>query len=377
MPLLPYEPETLPIQDLDYRKLISLVGEANAALARYDGLLQAMVNPAVLLSPLTNQEALLSSKIEGTVATMEEVLEYEAGMQEQNEEKIHDIQEILNYRYALRSAQTHLLDRPIRLSLVLQLHKILMDSVRGENKTPGEFRTNQNWIGHIGRTIEEASFIPPSPLRLMDHLQAWEAYLDYKDFDALAQAAIIHAQFELIHPFKDGNGRIGRLLIPLFLHNKGRLSSPMFYLSGYLDSHRDEYIACLQDISRERRWTEWVAFFLTAIIEQAKTNTSKVQEIMRLHDTMKERVRDITHSQHSAQVVDALFDRPTFQVNEFSKRTSINIQTAHALVRQLHEDGIITVIRQSAGRRPATYAFPWLVNIAEGRMVFEEAKAKP
>lgn len=374
MTIAPYEPEALPIKDLDYGRLISLVGEANAALARYDGLLQAMVNPAILLSPLTSQEALLSSKIEGTVATMEEVLEYEAGAQEQDQEKIHDIQEIINYRHALKLAQAHLLDRPIRLSLILQLHKTLMDSVRGEDKSPGAFRTNQNWIGRIGRTIEEASFIPPSPLRLMDHLQAWEAYLDYRDFDALAQAAIVHAQFELIHPFKDGNGRIGRLLIPLFLYGKGQLSSPMFYLSGYFDTHRDEYIACLQDISRERRWTEWIIFFLTAIIEQAKTNTGKVQEIMRLYDAMKARVRDITHSQHSAQVVDALFDRPTFQVGEFSKRTGINIQTAHALVRQLHEEGVVTVIRESSGRRAAIYAFPWLVNIAEGRKVFQEAK---
>ena len=374
MAITPYEPEALPIKDLDYSRIISLVGEANAALARYDGLLQAMVNPAILLSPLTDQEALLSSKIEGTIATMEEVLEFEAGAQEQDQEKIHDIQEIINYRQALRLAQTHLIDRPIRLSLILQLHKTLMNSVRGEDKTPGEFRKNQNWIGRLGRLIEEASFIPPSPLRLMDHLQAWEAYLDYQDFDALAQAAIIHAQFELIHPFKDGNGRIGRLLIPLFLHGKGRLSSPMFYLSGYLDSYRDEYIAHLQDISRERRWTEWIAFFLTAIIEQAKMNTGKVQEIMRLYDSMKERVRDITHSQHSAQVVDALFDRPAFQVGQFSARTNINIQTAHVLVRQLHEEGILTVIRQSSGRRAAIYAFPWLVNIAEGRKVFEEAK---
>lgn len=142
MAITPYEPEALPIKDLDYSRIISLVGEANAALARYDGLLQAMVNPAILLSPLTDQEALLSSKIEGTIATMEEVLEFEAGAQEQDQEKIHDIQEIINYRQALRLAQTHLIDRPIRLSLILQLHKTLMNSVRGEDKTPGEFRKN-------------------------------------------------------------------------------------------------------------------------------------------------------------------------------------------------------------------------------------------
>lgn len=361
----PYEPETLPLRDIDHSRLISLVGEANAALARYDGLLYAMVNPEVLLSPLTNQEAVLSSKIEGTQATLEEVLEHEAG-QKYDEHKAQDIHEVLNYRTALRLAEGYLKERPLRLNLILQLHRILLDSVRGQNKTPGEFRKDQNWIGRSGCPMEEASFIPPSPLRLNDHLLAWEAYANGNDFDVLAQAAIIHAQFELIHPFKDGNGRIGRLLIPLFLSVKGRLSRPMFYLSAYLESHRDEYYSRLQGISRESDWTGWIAFFLRAVVEQARINTGRARDIMALHEEMKGHVREITRSQHSAQLVDGLFDRPIFRAGFIADNLGIPKPTAHVLIRQLHDAGTIVTIRPASGRRPAIYAFPKLLDIAEG-----------
>jgi Fic family protein len=199
----PYTPDALPLNDLDHRLLLPAVGQANAALARYDGLLQSIPNPAVMLSPLTTQEAVLSSRIEGTQATVDEVLEHEAGLVKEGE-KSQDIQEITNYRQALFSARAYLKDYPIRLGFVLQLHRILMNSVRGQDKTPGEFRRDQNWIGSHGCSIE----------------QAWEKYLDSNDIDFLLQAAVVHAQFELLHPFKDGNGRIGRILIPLFLYQK-------------------------------------------------------------------------------------------------------------------------------------------------------------
>lgn len=350
---------------MDYDRLITPVGEANAALARYDGLLQGLVNPEILLSPLTHEEAVLSSKIEGTQATVEEVLEHEAG-QEYEERKTQDIQEIINYRRALKLAAEEVFDRPIRLSTVRQLHQILMDSVRGQGMTPGEFRKDQNWIGRPGCSIEEATFVPPAPLQLDDFLRAWEAYLDAKDFDALAQAGIVHAQFELLHPFRDGNGRIGRLLIPLFLYRVGCLSGPMFYLSAYLESHRAEYYARLRAISQERDWTGWLEFFLRAVVEQARTNIERVTDIRGLYDAMKERVRDITRSQYSAQLVDCLFDRPIFRISDV-ERCGIPRPTAYALARQLLEAKIIHTLREGAGRRPAILAFPELLNIAEGR----------
>lgn len=236
----PYVPHALPLRNLDLVRLVRKIGPANAALARYDGLLQGIVNASVLLSPLTNREAVLSSRIEGTQATVDEVLEFEAGMEFEGE-KTADIQEVVNYRRTLTLATAALGGQSLSLSLIRQMHGVLMDSVRGSNKTPGSFRTDQNWIGTAGCTIEEATFVPPSPLQLQDYLQALEAYLGADDFDALVQTAIVHAQFELIHPFKDGNGRIGRLIIPLFLFQKRALASPMFYLSEYLERYRDIY----------------------------------------------------------------------------------------------------------------------------------------
>lgn len=366
--LEPYQPETLPLEGLNYGKLITLVGEANAQLSEYNGLLQGIVNPKIMLSPLTNQEAVLSSKIEGTQATVEEVLEHEAG-EVYDERKNLDIHEILNYRKALILAEEHTSQYGISLNLILELHKILLDSVRGQNKTPGYFRKDQNWIGSYGCKIEDATFIPPNPLQLMDHLKDWEAYLRISDFDILAQSAIMHAQFELLHPFKDGNGRIGRLLIPLFLFSKGRLSSPMFYLSDYLEKNRAEYYARLKAISADKDWTGWIAFYLKAVVEQAKLNNSRTREIIKLYENTKGIIQQTTRSQYSAQLLDALFDRPIFRINELSQRIRIPKPTAHGLISQLEKMGMIIVIRPAAGRRSATYAFPDLLNIAEGREV--------
>ncbi len=364
----PYKPESLPIKAIDKAALFGAVGEANAALARYDGLLLGMVNPAVMLSPLTNQEAVLSSKIEGTQATVEEVLEHEAG-QEYDEEKSHDIQEVLNYRKALMLAKDSVAERPIRLSLIRELHRVLMDSVRGENKEPGLFRKDQNWIGAPGCSIEEATFVPPNPFQLMDHLQVWESYLDSDDVDPIVQTAIVHAQFELLHPFKDGNGRIGRLLIPLLLFSKGRLASPMFYLSAYLERHRDEYYARLRAISQDGDWTGWCAFFLHAVTAQAQQNGATLREIMGLYEATKLQVRDITHSPHSAQLVDALFDRPIFTAADIARRAEVPKPTVHKLIKSLLNEGVLETVREAAGSRPAILTFAELLNTLERKQL--------
>ena len=272
-----------------------------------------------MLSPLTTQEAVLSSKIEGTQATVDEVLEQEAGLIKEGE-KYKDIQEISNYRLALFQASEHLRGYPIRLGLIREIHKILLNSVRGQNKTPGEFRMDQNWIGKPGCTIEEASFIPPDPVRMHDFLRGWEDYISSNDIDFLLQTAVIHAQFELIHPFKDGNGRIGRILIPLFLFYKKKLSQPMFYLSEYLESHRDEYYQRLRNISEEQDWNGWIAFFLQAITHQAKENGMRVHAIMGLHENMKNKIHEITHSQYSLYLLDAIFYQPIFKTSDCAAR---------------------------------------------------------
>lgn len=371
----PYVPNALPLDDLDYKLLFTLVGDANAELARYDGLLQGIPNPAVMLSPLTTQEAVLSSKIEGTQATIDEVLEQEAGLIKEGE-KYKDIQEISNYRLALYKASEYLKDYPIRLGFIREMHKILLDSVRGQNKAPGDFRNDQNWIGKQGCAMEEASFVPPSPLILQDCLQAWETYLDFDDIDSLLQTAIIHAQFELIHPFKDGNGRIGRILIPLFLYQKKKLSEPMFYLSEYLETNRDEYYLRLKNISAEGDWNNWIAFFLKAIAHQARDNSTRVKKIMALYEDMKVRIHEITHSQYSVYILDALFSKPIFKVSDVSKQLKddygIHGKTISALLRQLRDAGILVELQAGGGSRSATLCFPALINLAEGRQVLVE-----
>ena len=362
----PYKPETLPLKGLDYQRLLPLVGDANAELARYDGLLQGIVNPAIMLSPLTNEEAVLSSKIEGTQATVDEVLEQEAGILKEGE-KAKDIQEIINYREALRSAHGYLNEMPITLTIVRELHKILLNSVRGQDKTPGEFRKDQNWIGAYGCTIEQASFVPPNPFQLQDHLEAWQRYVNSDDIDLLLQAAVVHAQFELLHPFKDGNGRIGRILIPLFLYQKKKLSQPMFYLSAYLEANREEYYGRLQNIPSKGDWDGWIAFFLEAITEQAKSNNATVKAIMTLYDDMKSRIQEITHSQYTVHLLDAIFDRPIFDSTYLFKNPDIPAESAKKLVRKLINEGVLTQLRPPSGRRPAVLVFGELFRITEGR----------
>lgn len=368
----PYVPEPLPLADLDLRRLVGGVGRANAALARYDGLLQGLVNPEILLSPLTTQEAVLSSRIEGTQATLDEVLEHEAGQLQQGE-KAQDVREILNYRTALSLARDFVADRPISLWLVREVHRVLMDSVRGQNKAPGEFRKDQNWIGRPGCLIEEATFVPPNPLVMADHLQAWESYLRSDDIDVLIQLAIVHAQFELIHPFKDGNGRIGRLLIPLFLYQKDVLSSPSFYLSEYLEVHRDEYYDRLAAISNRRDWDGWISFFLGAVVAQSDGNGKRVRQMRELYDGMKVRTVELTHSQYSLAALDTLFHRPIFQTSDFIERSGIPKQSALPMLRALRTAGILTAVREARGRRPAILVFPELLNIVEGRTVLPAA----
>ncbi len=368
----PFEPHALPLTELDWRQLLPLVGQANAALARYDGLLAGIPNPAVMLSPLTTQEAVLSSKIEGTQATVDEVLEQEAGLLKEGE-KFQDIQEISNYRTALFQAREYLKEYPIRLGFVRALHRTLMNSVRGQDKTPGEFRLDQNWIGKMGCTMEEATFVPPNPVQLPDHLRAWEAYLDSDDVDFLIQTAVVHAQFELLHPFKDGNGRIGRILIPLFLYQKRVLSQPMFYLSEYLENHRDEYYLRLKGISAEGDWNGWIAYFLRATATQAAQNAQRVAAIQALYEEMKRAIHDTTHSQYTVHLLDAIFSKPMFRTSELAQRLSdehgIHEKTAPALLRQLRDAGILREIQPGAGRRSATMCFPRLINLAEGRQV--------
>jgi Fic family protein len=377
--LKPFIPQTLP-RLLDWESLIPFIGAANRALASFNGVLYGMPNAELLLSPLTTQEAVLSSKIEGTQATFGEVLNFEAGEEPKHEARRLDIQEILNYRTALEVAETELRQRPFNLNLLLELHGVLLDSVRGRDKARGRFRTVQNWIGRPGSSIREAAYIPPEPAKLKPLLDNWEKYYHADRPDPLVQLAMIHGQFEIIHPFIDGNGRIGRILIPLFLYEKGLLSRPVFYLSAYIEAHKEEYVSALGALSslQDQAWNRWVEFFLKALTSQAQKNLDAARSIIGLYERSKAEIIRITHSQYAVPLLDLLFQQPVFSPAQLERHGSLpSKQMTMSLLGRLKDAGILVVTRESSGRRPQILAFAELINLCDGHEVIRRRKAKP
>lgn len=344
----------LPIGGLDWQGLIPAIGTAHQRLAHFDGLLFALPNPEILLSPLTSQEAVLSSRIEGTQATLGEVLKAEAGQVPEQPSRELDVQEIINYGAALQSAETELRHRPFTLNLLRQMHAILLNSVRGRDKGRGEFRRVQNWIGRPDSPMERADFVPPPAAALPGALDQWEKYYHATAPDALVQLALLHAQFEYLHPFLDGNGRLGRLLIPLFLYEKKLLSRPMFYLSSHLERHRDAYIAHLRALGPEAAaWQAWCAFFLAAIASQAAANTRKVKSILALYETLKPRVIELTHSQFAVILLDAIFARPIFSTSQLTAIPNTPTRPMLiALLKRMAAGGVVRSLVEGSGRRP-------------------------
>ena len=367
----PCIPAKLPIEDVDWQPLIPYIAKSNRAVALYEGILYAVPNPNVLLSPLSTQEAVSSSKIEGTQATLGQVLLFEAGLEPDMQRTRDDIDEIINYRTAMEYAKIELEKKPFNLNLLLELHEMLLNSVRGQDKSRGSFRRVQNWIGALNSTIEEAGFIPPDPLHVREYMENWENYYHAERPDALVQLAVVHAQFEIIHPFLDGNGRLGRMLIPLFLYEKRILSQPVFYLSDYFESHRDEYIMALRQIGDSASsWNAWIIFFLEAITEQAKANTEKARAIMDLYELLKNRVLELTHSQYAVPLLDILFKQSIISSSDLRKKPHLpSNPTIIYLLSKLEKDGIISIVRESSGSRPAVYALKELINICEGKNI--------
>lgn len=365
-----YHDGGFPPADLDWPRLIPYLGPAAAAVARYDGMLAAVPNPSVLLSPLTTQEAVLSSRIEGTQATMGEVLEFEAGQQATSPERREDIQEVLNYRAAMREAVGLLTELPLSQRVIREAHKVLLEGVRGQNKSPGDYRRIPNWIGPAGCSMEDARFVPIDADKLPGAMSAWEKYAHSDAPDKLVQLAILHAEFEVLHPFLDGNGRLGRMLVPLFLWQKDLIRQPMFYISAYFEARRDEYYDGLLAISKEGNWTGWCRFFLEAVRSQAEDNLVKVQGILALYNEMKVRVPEMTRSQYAIRALDWIFERPIFRTSDFIGSAGIPGPTARRFLRVLRDEGILRELVASRGRRAAVLDFPALLNIAEGREVF-------
>ena len=363
----PFVPQRLPLADIDWSRLFRLAVQANRALATYEGVLYGVPNPEVLLSPLTTKEAVLSSKIEGTQATLGEVLRFEAGEEPSLESRRQDIQEIINYRMALRAAQSELETRPFSLNLLRRLHEILLNSVRGRNKGRGDFRTIQNWIGASGCSIDEAQFVPPEPGRIMDSLSNWESYYHYDEKDSLVQLAIIHAQFEIIHPFLDGNGRLGRILVPLFMYERKILPRPMFYMSAYFEKNRESYVEHLRRLDGSlESWHAWIEFFLQATIEQSAKNTATAREIMELYARLKQKVMELTHSQFAIPLLDQFFDKPIFQSTHIDLGPNgPSYVTINSLLRTLKESGMLQTVREGSGRRAQVLMLGELVELCD------------
>lgn len=365
----PFIPKKLPLDEIPWESLVSKIAMSNRMIARYDGVLFGVPNPGVLLSPLTTQEAVLSSRIEGTRTTFDEVLKYEAG-QVVKEERREDIQEVLNYRRALRMAEREIGRKPFNLNLLRRLHNILLEGVRGRSRDRGKFRTVQNYIGRPGAGIEEAYYIPPEPSLVLEYMDNWETYYHMSERDQLVQLAIIHAQFEIIHPFVDGNGRIGRMLIPLFLHEKGLLVRPTFYISAYLESNRQDYYQLLRALDGPKSWSSWISFFLEAITVQARENMEKASGIIGLYERLKGEVLSLTRSQYAIPVLDHLFRQPILSPAMLSEDDDMPSKpTVMSIINTLKEEDILTTIRKSSGRRSQILALAELINLCEGKKI--------
>lgn len=363
MPKEPFNPIKLPPK-IDYSKLVTEIGRAHDSIARLDGLLTHIVNPKLLGRTFITKEAVLSSQIEGTQATLSEVFEHEAkGGDNETTNKERDFREIINYRRALERGVELLNERPLGENLIKELHRILLRSTRGHNKAPGEFRQQKVYIGPQGLGIEHASYVPPLPPVIPELFSNLEKYIHSdQEQDKLVQVAVAHYQFEAIHPFIDGNGRIGRLLISLMLYDKKVLSYPYIYLSEFFEEHRSDYYDLLRGVSENGEWENWVTFFLRGLDEQARKAQETAKKILELREKTAEQIHDIG-SVYAHDFLDALFVNPMFSARSLRGLTKIkNIQTLYNLISKFHRAGIISDLTESQ-KRNKIYRFDALNDI--------------
>ncbi len=362
----PYIPQKLPLDlgKLNWQAVAIKIGQANSSLAYYGGILNSIPNPAIFLSPLETKEAVLSSRIEGTITTVDEVLKYEVDLKPESLDKQDDIVEVLNYRKATRAAKDWLnRDLPLNLTMICEVHKELLEGARGKDKHPGEIRKEQVWIGPKGCPIEEATYVPPEPLGLKSHLDNLIDFMNLKDQEILVQTAIMHAQFEIIHPFSDGNGRTGRILIPLFLWCKGLISAPMFYISEYFDENRDQYVDNLRRITNGGDWERWILFFLDAVQIQAKRNNEKAAQVIDLYKQMQDRIVELTKSPQAMKVLNSLFITPIMKPSEFIKLSGLEPKSAHRIISKLKSEKILKTIQKHSGGSSEVLVFDELYKL--------------
>jgi len=341
-------------------ELILLLSNANRNLARLDGITTVLPNPDLFIAMYVKKEALLSSQIEGTQVSLEGVLEFEEGLFPR--EEVNEVREVVNYVKAMNYGLERLNSLPLSLRLIKEIHAVLVEGARGKNKQPGEFRTSQNWIG-TGSSINDAVYIPPPPNTVIEHMGELEKYIyNANGLDPLIKIALIHAQFETIHPFLDGNGRVGRLLITFFLVWKKIISKPLLYLSFYLKKNRQKYYDLLMDVRKNGSWEIWVKFFLEGVAETSWEAANTAKEILMLRETCLHKIyENEINSIHAIRLIDWLFENPLIKSKDIASVLKVSKDTAINLISRLESIGILKEI--TGKKRFKAYLFQEYVNL--------------
>jgi len=337
-----FVPNPLPPENLTWNsELVEMLSTADRALGELAGIGRSLPNPHLLVRPFLRREAVLSSRIEGTQASLSDVLAYEA-VQLPLFEASDDVKEVHNYVRALEYGLERMSSLPVSLRLIRELHGILMEGVRGEQFRAGDFRQGQNFIGPPGSHLASATYVPPPPKEMVTALQNLELYINEpSNLPPLIQLGLIHYQFEAIHPFPDGNGRLGRLLISLLLCSWNLLPQPLLYLSAFFEANRPDYYANLRGVTEKGRWNTWLSFFLTGISSQAVDAAARVKRINDLRENYRQRFQQGRSSVRLLQVVDLLFARPLVSVRTVEIELRLPYPTAERYIDELVKQGIL------------------------------------
>lgn len=345
---LAFVPDPLPPKlDLD-RETQEVLAAASDALGELRGVGRMLANPGLVISPFARREAVLSSRIEGTTAGIADLVLYEA-TSEIPPERPDDVREVANYLAALQYSFELLREMPVCNRLIRTVHARLLDGDRGQERRPGEFRQYQNAIGILGTGAEGVRFIPPPVKEMNEAMALLEAYIGarYASPPLLVQLALIHYQFETIHPFMDGNGRMGRLLIPVLLHERGHLTQPLLYLSAYFDRHKESCKDHLLSVSQDGTWDDWTRFFLVGVIEQSQEAISIADRLLSLQSTYRDLVARPRSSANALRFVDYLFESPAVTARSVSERLSVTPVAAYKLIDKLVS---LDILREVTGR---------------------------
>ena len=361
---VPYHDGQFPPQHIDLAKIMPALINASSAIARYDQMLKNMHNNDILLAPLRNQEAVISSRMEGTISTMDEIMQYEAdyAADEYAEHIRTDIIETLLYQRTLKNVQQAMNEGyPLSPSLLKTMHQQLLSYGRGATKSPGQFKTEQNYLADT--LNKKILFIPIAPEKLADGLQRLFDYINQDSNPILLKTAVSHLEFEALHPFQDGNGRIGRMLITLMLWQNQTIFEPHFYISGYFEEHKNRYVDLMRQVSQTGDWNEWIIFFLQAVESQSMRNLHISENIRQLYEEMKQVFSQVLASKHALTVLDFIFTYPVFRNSSLAEKTDLPPATANRLSKKKKKKGLLTVTEESSGRKSTRYSFEHLMNL--------------